>query len=104
MTLAGEAVRRHAEVGAPTRGGIDDAGRAQHYRRTIMHIENAAIVAALRARGLPERAAWVARQLPSSVDTARNASLLRRLGIDPEAVTQQQAGQKTTLTKASVPA
>jgi hypothetical protein len=104
MTLVGEVFRRHAEVGAPTRGDIVDAGRAQHSRRTIMHIDNAAIVADLRARGLPERAAWVARQLPPSVDTARNASLLRRLGIDPEAVTQQQADRTTTETKASVPA
>ena len=53
-----------------------------------MHIDKAAIVATLRARGRRERADWVDRQLPSLVDTARNASLLRTLDIDPEEMAQ----------------
>lgn len=55
-----------------------------------MHIDKAAIVATLRARGLPERADWVDRQLPPLVDTAHNASLLRTLGINAEEIAQQQ--------------
>ncbi|MCM4081256.1 hypothetical protein [Paractinoplanes hotanensis] len=55
-----------------------------------MHIDKAAIVANLRARGLPERADWVDRQLSPLVDTARNASLLRTLGIDPQEIAEQQ--------------
>lgn len=54
-----------------------------------MHVDKSAIVAALRARGTPERADWVDRQLPALVDISRNASLLRRLGIDPEEIADQ---------------
>jgi hypothetical protein len=53
-----------------------------------MHLDKAAIVSTLRARGLPERADWVDRQLPALVDTERNASLLRTLGVDPAEVAQ----------------
>jgi hypothetical protein len=63
-----------------------------------MHIDRAAIVATLRTRGRSERAAWVDRQLPPVVDTARNASLLRTLGIDPEEIAQQPAPQAVATT------
>jgi len=48
-----------------------------------VNIDKAAIVGTLRARGRLERADWVDRQLPPLVDTVKNASLLRMLGIDP---------------------
>jgi hypothetical protein len=47
-----------------------------------MKIDRADIVAALRARQLDDRAAWVERDLPDLVDTDRNGALLRMLGID----------------------
>jgi hypothetical protein len=45
------------------------------------------VVATLRSRGLDGRADWVEKALPALIDTARNASLLRTLGIDVEALT-----------------
>jgi len=42
------------------------------------------VLANLRARNLHERAAWVDKELPALIDTARNASLMRTLGIDSE--------------------
>ncbi|HKT05318.1 MAG TPA: hypothetical protein VJT31_37860 [Rugosimonospora sp.] len=47
-----------------------------------MYLDKAEIVAALRARGLNERAEWVDRDLPPLVDTTKNAALLRMLDID----------------------
>jgi len=47
-----------------------------------MKIDRADILAALRARQLDDRAAWVERDLPDLVDTDRNGALLRMLGID----------------------
>jgi hypothetical protein len=46
------------------------------------------VVATLRSRGLHDRADWVDKDLPALIDTARNASLLRTLGIDIEALTR----------------
>lgn len=48
-----------------------------------MQIGKAEIIAALRSRGLWERADWVNRTLPPAVDTSKNGSLLRMLHIDP---------------------
>jgi hypothetical protein len=48
-----------------------------------MQVDKAEIIAALRSRGLWERADWVDRTLPLIVDTAKNGSLLRMLHIDP---------------------
>jgi hypothetical protein len=48
----------------------------------MKHIEKAKIVAALRQRGLDARADWVDRELPTLVDTYKNASLLQTLNID----------------------
>jgi lambda repressor-like predicted transcriptional regulator len=47
-----------------------------------MQIHRADVIAALRARGLDDRADWAERQLPESVDTEKNAALLRMLKID----------------------
>jgi hypothetical protein len=48
-----------------------------------MYVDKAEIVAALRARGLEDRADWFDRQLPDMVDISKNGSLLDMLGIDP---------------------
>jgi hypothetical protein len=48
-----------------------------------MNIDKAQIIASLRARGLDDRADWVDRILPDLVDTTKNESLLKMLGIDP---------------------
>lgn len=40
------------------------------------------VVANLRSRDLHDRADWVDRSLPPFIDLAKNAGLLRTLGID----------------------
>lgn len=47
-----------------------------------MNIDRTRVVAALRARNLPDRADWVERQLPEQIDTDKNHALLDMLGID----------------------
>jgi hypothetical protein len=49
-------------------------------------IDKSVIINMLIARGLPDRAAWVDRQLPDKVDPYANAALLRMLKIDPAEV------------------
>ncbi|BCY09141.1 hypothetical protein [Actinoplanes sp. L3-i22] len=44
------------------------------------------MVAELRSRGLGSRADWVERDLPAVIDTSTHASILRTLGIDPDAL------------------
>lgn len=44
------------------------------------------MVETLRSRDLHGRADWVEKELPALIDTARNASLLRTLGINVDAV------------------
>lgn len=51
-------------------------------------VEKTLVVATLRARHLHGRADWVDRQLPELIDTARNASLLRTLGINIDTLTR----------------
>jgi len=51
-----------------------------------MHIEKSRIVAALRSRGLHDRADWVNGALPPLVDTDKNSGLLQTLDIDPAAL------------------
>ena len=46
------------------------------------YVDKAEVVATLRSRELQGRADWVDRELPALIDTARNAALLRTLGID----------------------
>jgi hypothetical protein len=52
-----------------------------------MQVQRTDIVAALRARGLEDRAVFVERQLSEVVDTERNGALLRMLGVDPAGLT-----------------
>ena len=47
-----------------------------------MQVHRSDIIAALKSRGLDDRAAWAERQLPEAVDTDKNAALLRMLNID----------------------
>ncbi|MEV8509483.1 hypothetical protein AB0368_32280 [Actinoplanes sp. NPDC051475] len=46
------------------------------------YVEKARITADLRLRQLHARADWVDREFPGLIDTDKNASLLRMLGID----------------------
>jgi hypothetical protein len=50
-------------------------------------VNKSLVVATLRARDLHGRADWVDKELPALIDTAQNASLLRTLGIDVDALT-----------------
>ena len=51
-------------------------------------VNKSLVVATLRARDLHGRADWVDKELPALIDTAQNASLLRTLGIDVDALTR----------------
>ena len=50
-------------------------------------VNKTVVVATLRSRDLNGRADWVEKELPALIDTARNASLLRTLGINVDALT-----------------
>jgi len=50
-------------------------------------IKKTLVVATLRARDLQGRADWVDKEFPALIDTSRNASLLRTLGINVETLT-----------------
>jgi hypothetical protein len=52
-----------------------------------MCVKKTVVVATLRSRDLHGRADWVEKELPALIDTARNASLLRTLGINVETLT-----------------
>lgn len=45
-------------------------------------VRKTVVVATLRSRDLHGRADWVDKEFPPLIDTARNAALLRTLGID----------------------
>ena len=47
-----------------------------------MILEKVKVVEALRDKGLDERAGWVDRQMPDTIDAKTNAGLLATLGID----------------------
>ena len=53
---------------------------------TATCVKKTAVVATLRSQDLHGRADWVEKELPALIDTARNASLLRLLGIDVDAL------------------
>lgn len=56
-------------------------------------VEKTLVVATLRARDLNARADWVDKELPALIDTAKNASLLRTLGINVATLTSTPDGQ-----------
>lgn len=64
----------------PTPRSGDDISRP-------VFVEKSKVVATLRSRELHGRADWVDREFPAFIDTAKNASLLRTLGIDVAAMT-----------------
>ena len=47
-----------------------------------MTVAKSKVLAALRSRGLDDRANWVDRVLPEQIDTDRNASLFDLLALD----------------------
>jgi hypothetical protein len=52
----------------------------------LVQVAKAEIIASLRSRGLHDRADWIDREFPNTVDTHKNGSLLRMLDIDPDAM------------------
>jgi hypothetical protein len=50
-------------------------------------VKKTVVVATLRSRDLHGRADWVDKELPALIDTARNAALLRTLGINVDDLT-----------------
>ena len=54
---------------------------------TATCVRKAVVVAALRSQDLHRRADWVDRDLPTMIDTAKNASLLQTLGVDVDELT-----------------
>ena len=54
---------------------------------TATCVQKTAVVATLRSRDLHHRADWVEKELPALIDTARNAALLKTLGINVDALT-----------------
>lgn len=56
-------------------------------------VKKTLLVATLRARDLHGRADWVDKELPAVIDTERNASLLRTLGINLDTLTSAPIGQ-----------
>jgi hypothetical protein len=61
-------------------------------------VKKSQVVATLRARDLHSRADWVDRELPAFIDTARNASLLRTLGINVDSLHPAPREQATSET------
>jgi hypothetical protein len=53
---------------------------------TATRVGKTVVVATLRSPDLHGRADWVNKELPALIDTACNASLLRTLGIDVDAL------------------
>src|SRR5687768_7680931 len=58
-------------------------------------IEKSKIVATLRSRELHGRADWVDREFSAFIDTSKNASLLRTLGIDAAAMMAETQSDRT---------
>jgi hypothetical protein len=46
------------------------------------YVDKLTVISSLRSRELHERAAWVDREMPAFIDTAKHAALLKTLGID----------------------
>jgi hypothetical protein len=59
-----------------------------------VNIEKSEIISALRSKGMNARAEWVDRELPEVVDTDKNASLLRMLGVDPAGISSARLASR----------
>ncbi|MFI7598185.1 hypothetical protein [Actinoplanes sp. NPDC049681] len=59
-------------------------------------VDKAKVTADLRFRQLHARADWVDREFPELIDTDKNASLLRMLGIDPGTMAPGAAAGRCT--------
>lgn len=57
-----------------------------------MELDKETILNFLRERGETEKADRAQRELPEKVDTDRDAGLLERLGIDPQALLGKLGG------------
>lgn len=57
-----------------------------------MEIDKDQILGMLRERGEDEQAAQAERELPSTVDTERDAGLLQKFGIEPEELLSRFTG------------
>jgi hypothetical protein len=73
-------MRRRVELSL--RSPASTYARKGHVMSSSTFIEKAEVVATLRSRDLHGRADWVDREFSVLIDTAKNASLLRTLGID----------------------
>jgi hypothetical protein len=56
-------------------------------------VKKTLVVATLRARDLQGRADWVDREFPALIDTTKNASLLRTLGINVDTLARTPGDQ-----------
>jgi hypothetical protein len=56
-------------------------------------VKKTLVVATLRARDLQSRADWVDKEFPALIDTVRNASLLRTLGINVDTLSPAPGDQ-----------
>jgi hypothetical protein len=57
-----------------------------------MEIDKDQILGLLRERGEDEQAAQAEQELPSTVDTERDAGLLQKFGIEPEELMSRFTG------------
>jgi hypothetical protein len=60
-------------------------------------VKKTVVVATLRSRDLHGRADWVDKELPALIDTARNAALLRTLGINVDDLTSDAWPDRVTV-------
>jgi hypothetical protein len=63
------------------------------------NVDRLTVSASLRSRELHNRADWVDRELPASIDIMENASLLRTLGIDLEAMSSSAPARDEAATE-----
>jgi hypothetical protein len=66
-------------------------------------IEKSKVVATLRSRELHGRADWVDREFSVFIDTSKNASLLRTLGIDAAAMMSEARSDPTVVSATGGP-
>jgi hypothetical protein len=57
-----------------------------------MEVDKDTVLGFLRGQGKDDEAARAEQELPDQVDTDRDAGLLERFGIDPNALIQQFTG------------